>query len=113
MNFAKTSFGNTSVQRAASGVIVMLALAVSLANAQDASSPAPVMRESLTDAWWTGPMLANSAGTLPRGHFLIEPYFYDVAGTNSNSYGSLTYMLYGVSGQVYCRDRSYRRIQIQ
>ena len=97
MNLAKTSFGGAFVQRAVSGVIAMLALAVPIANAQDVASSAPVMRESLADAWWTGPMLANSAGTLPQGHFLIEPYFYDVAGTNSNSYGSLTYMLYGVT----------------
>jgi hypothetical protein len=54
-------------------------------------------------------MLANSAATLPRGHFLIEPYLYDVRSsahfdhdrtrqrtTRSDSYGSLTYMLYGV-----------------
>ncbi len=35
-------------------------------------------RQSLEDAWWTGPMLAPSAATLPRGHLLIEPYLYDV-----------------------------------
>ncbi len=78
-------------------MLLVLAITASVANAQDAASPAPVLRESLTDAWWTGPMLANSAGTLPQGHFLIEPYFYDVTGTNSNSYGSLTYMLYGMT----------------
>ena len=35
-------------------------------------------RQSLDDAWWTGPLLAPAAGTLPRGHWLVEPYFYDV-----------------------------------
>lgn len=58
-------------------------------------------------------MLANSAATLPRGHFLIEPYLYDVRSSahydhngtrqraaRSDSYGSLTYMLYGVVDRV-------------
>jgi hypothetical protein len=70
-------------------------------------------RQSLGDAWWTGPMLANSASTLPRGHYLIEPYLYDVRtngafdrdgnrhGTKrSHGYGSLTYMTYGVTDTV-------------
>src|SRR5690348_18424552 len=54
-------------------------------------------RQSVDDAWWTGPMLANSAATLPRGHFLIEPYLYDVSSSQADGFGSLTYMLYGVS----------------
>lgn len=71
-----------------------------------------VDRQSLDDAWWTGPMLAPSAATLPRGHFLIEPYLYDVTvqgrydskGTRrgasfSNGFGSLTYILYGVANK--------------
>lgn len=69
-------------------------------------------RQSLDDAWWTGPMLAPSAATLPQGHFLIEPYLYDVTvqghydwkGTRrgapySNGFGSLTYILYGVANK--------------
>lgn len=52
------------------------------------------------DAWWTGPMLANSAGTLPRGHVLAEPYFYDVASGRSNSYGTRSYLLYGASNRL-------------
>src|SRR5690348_12820939 len=61
--------------------------------AADASPP----RQSVDDAWWTGPMLANSAATLPRGHFLVEPYLYDASSSQADGYGSLTYMLYGVS----------------
>jgi hypothetical protein len=55
-------------------------------------------RQSLTDAWWTGPMLANSAATLPRGHFLAEPYVYDVIGAagNTNGFGSRSYLEYGL-----------------
>ena len=35
-------------------------------------------QESLDDAWWTGPLLAPDAGTLPQGHWLMEPYVYDL-----------------------------------
>ena len=55
-------------------------------------------------------MLAPSASTLPRGHFLIEPYLYDVtvqgqydhngvrrSAAHSNGLGSLTYALYGLA----------------
>jgi hypothetical protein len=58
-------------------------------------------------------MLAPSAATLPRGHFLIEPYVYDVveqgrydhdgvrrSAPHSNGFGSLTYMLYGLADRV-------------
>jgi hypothetical protein len=54
-------------------------------------------RESLNDAWWTGPILAASGATLPRGHSLIEPYFYDVRGKHSNSFGTSSYVLYGLA----------------
>lgn len=72
------------------------ALAPSAAPAQDAPAP----RQSLDDAWWTGPMLANSAATLPQGHFLVEPYLYDVSSHGVDGYGSLTYMLYGVTDRL-------------
>jgi len=74
---------------------------------------APVAgRQPLDDAWWTGPMLAPSANTLPRGHVLLEPYLYDVSmqgfynssGTrvsapHANGFGSLTYMNYGLANR--------------
>jgi hypothetical protein len=53
-------------------------------------------KEAMGDAWWTGPMLAASAGTLPPGHILIEPYFYDVVSTHTNGYGSRAYIVYGL-----------------
>jgi hypothetical protein len=56
-------------------------------------------RQSLSDAWWTGPMLAPSAGTLPRGDILIEPYFYDISASHSNTFGSLSYFLYGLANR--------------
>ena len=52
------------------------------------------------DAWFTGPMLANSASTLPRGHVLIEPYLYDVMVSGRHSFGSLTYILYGLTDEL-------------
>ncbi len=62
--------------------------------------PSAPVRQLLTDAWWTGPMLAASPATLPRGHILIEPYFYDVIGAHSNGFGSLTYALYGLTNEL-------------
>ena len=35
-------------------------------------------RQTMDEAWWTGPLLAASASTLPQGHFLVEPYLFDV-----------------------------------
>lgn len=63
-----------------------------------AASPAS-NKQSMDDAWWTGPLLANSAGTLPQGHFLVEPYLYDISSAHSHSYGSRTYLLYGLANR--------------
>ena len=63
------------------------------------TSPSPTP-QPLADAWWTGPMLAASAGTLPRGHVLVEPYLYNVMTPHGNEYGSLTYLLYGVTDRL-------------
>jgi len=70
-------------------------------------------QQSRDDAWWTGPMLAPSAATLPQGHMLIEPYVFDVIsdgrfdahGTHRSApaehdVGSLSYILYGLSDAV-------------
>jgi len=76
-------------------------LLVGMAIAQQASpAPSSVARQSLEDAWWTGPLLANSANTLPRGHFLVETYVYDVIGPHSHALGSRTYAEYGVVDQL-------------
>jgi hypothetical protein len=70
-------------------------------------------RQSRDDAWWTGPLLAASAGTLAPGHFLIEPYVFDViprghydndgrrhSGPHANNFGSQSYVLYGLTDRV-------------
>ena len=66
-------------------------------------------RQSLDDAWWTGPLLAAGAAALPKGHVLFEPYFFDVdtyARFDSSGnrrdigdrhyLGSQSYLLYGL-----------------
>lgn len=82
-----------------------LFLAAGQANAQETTSisSSPVLHvdhQSMDDAWWTGPMLAPSAATLPTGHFLVEPYFYDVSTSGSNTFGSLSYILYGLRNKL-------------
>jgi hypothetical protein len=91
-----------------------VALAASSTNghAEEAGGSAPeeTQRQSLEDAWWTGPIVAAGAGTLPQGHALVEPYLFDVIryarfdrdgkkrdASRVHGYGSLTYMLYGVT----------------
>lgn len=76
---------------------------------EDAASP----RQSTDDAWWTGPLLAASASTLPQGHALVEPYLYDSvtygrfsrSGTlgsapRESAVGSLAYLLYGLTDAI-------------
>jgi hypothetical protein len=87
-------------RRAILGALVVLAMTAGLARAQEASQPSSVVRQSLDDAWWTGPMLAPNATTLPRGHLLIEPYLYDVISAHTNGLGSLTYVNYGLVDRV-------------
>ena len=92
-----------------SKALAVLALMFGLVGTQVASAQNVSDRQSLDDAWWTGPMLAPSAATLPRGHFLVEPYLYDViqqgqydrngvkrGAPESNGFGSLTYINYGL-----------------
>jgi len=52
------------------------------------------------EAWWTGPMLASSGNTLPRGHVLAEPYLFDQRGKGGDYAGSLTYLLYGATDRL-------------
>jgi hypothetical protein len=88
-------------------LVVLLALPAARATAAT-SDDSP--RQAYNDAWWTGPLLASGASALPRGHYLIEPYLYDVmvrgfydsAGTKhaierEDDLRSLTYLLYGLN----------------
>lgn len=73
------------------------------------SQTAVVPQQSLDDAWWTGPLLAPSAGTLPQGHWLLEPYVFglmtygrfDRNGTlhstgAAHEFGNQSYVEYGL-----------------
>jgi hypothetical protein len=77
----------------------LLALVAPLAMAQDADTAA-LQRQSRDDAWWTGPMLANSAETLSPGHMLAEPYVYDAMSHKTDAFGSRAYVLYGVTDDL-------------
>src|ERR1700733_13531675 len=70
-------------------------------------------QESRADAWWTGPMLAASAASLPPGHWLGGPDAFDIisdghfdsdghrhAGPYEHDLGSLTYVLYGATDRL-------------
>jgi hypothetical protein len=56
--------------------------------------------QAIGDAWWTGPMLAASPGSLPPGHILLEPYFFDVKSAHNHGFGSLTYALIGLVPKI-------------
>lgn len=61
------------------------------------AAPEDAYLQSRQDAWWTGPMMANSPETGSPGTVLAEPYLYDVHTPNANSYGSRTYLVYGLA----------------
>jgi hypothetical protein len=85
------------------------ASAVSGATSQSGASP----QEGMDEAWWTGPLLAPNAATLPQGHWLIEPYVYDSMtygrfdrnGTlhstgAAHDFGSQSYIEYGLTDRI-------------
>ena len=88
---------------------MLCALGIGTSALAMASSDSGVSPQSMDEAWWTGPLLAPSAATLPRGHWLVEPYLYDSmsygrfdrdrrlrsAGA-AHGLGSLTYIEYGL-----------------
>ncbi len=94
-----------------SSVIGCVVCALAAAGPAAAESvDADASRQSLDDAWWTGPLLAANASTLPQGHFLIEPYVFDALpygrfdshgvvrdASHANDFGSQSYVNYGVT----------------
>ncbi len=88
--------------------ITVCALVFARTGIASASTP-DAYRQSRDDAWWTGPILAAGANTLPPGHVLVEPYVFDVTNRGRfdadgnrhssaprHSFGSLTYINYGL-----------------
>jgi hypothetical protein len=98
------------IKAARASLCLLLAIAASAqVAAQDDPPASDTYRQSREDAWWTGPILAAGANTLPKGHTLIEPYVFDSISRGRydddgkrqdtprrHSHGSLTYMLYGL-----------------
>ncbi len=87
-------------------------LAGGWAAAQDGAGES-ASRQSLEDAWWTGPLLAANASTLPPGHLYLEPYLFDSlpyahfdaaghahATPHANEFGSLSYVNYGLADRL-------------
>ena len=100
-----------TVLRISSICLGMLLSGASVAE-KPAQSDAPT-RQARDDAWWTGPVVAAGAGTLPQGRFLVEPYVYDAVsyghfdgnGTSrsaphNENFGSQTYLLYGLVDRI-------------
>ena len=91
----------TEVVRRLQACLRLCGLVVALLPARSfAQSVAGSGRQSLSDAWWTGPIAAAGAGTLPPGHLLFEPYFYDVRSGHSHSLGSSAFVVYGVADRI-------------
>ena len=93
---------------ALAGALVLTVTARATAQSNDCDD-----RHPMGDAWFTGPMLANSAAVLPRGHALLETYLYDstVQGVfdrkgvrhsapSSNGYGTISYLVYAVTDKL-------------
>ena len=79
--------------------------------AADASPEPP--RQAMSDAWWTGPLLAPNGSSFPAGHWLVEPYVFDVItnghfdangtrqpGPREHDLGSLTYIIYSLTDRL-------------
>jgi hypothetical protein len=61
------------------------------------STRADQFREAMTDARWTGPLLASNAETLPQGHFYTEPYFFDGISGGDHHPGTSGFYQYGLT----------------
>jgi hypothetical protein len=122
-NNSNSGFNSVCIKRLSlAGLAATLVLGVRNAQAEDESvtagtvpvvgtaAPPDAVDESPDDAWWTGPLLASTAATLPQGHLYFEPYLYDnlpyarFDGTghshavpHENNFGSQTYISYGAT----------------
>lgn len=100
---------NQTMPTIAFGALLIMESLSAVADEGRATTPS-APQQALDDAWWTGPIIAAGAGTLPKGHALVEPYLFDVirygrydndgdeqSADRAHSYGNLTYILYGVT----------------
>lgn len=97
----------------AQGIFQVLAISFVLISARELHALGPCSADTSREAWWTGPIAAPSAATLPRGHVLIEPYIYDTrirgaydnsgnldTSSRGNNVGTLVYTLYGIADRL-------------
>jgi Putative MetA-pathway of phenol degradation len=97
--------------RVAAGFLMLCAHG-RLASAEPAQTIA-AGRQSVDDAWWTGPLLASPGAAMPRGHLVIETYLfdaivqahYDNSGRRSgvprtDGFASQTYFFYGLTDTI-------------
>ena len=84
------------------GALAALACAMApVARATETTDPdaaiAERYRAALNGARWVGSMLSSNAGTLPKGHFYTEPYFFDVITGGVHYPGSSGFYQYGLA----------------
>ena len=77
---------------------VAAALICSIPAGAHAQSYAERLDVAMKEARWTGPLLASTAETLPRGHFYTEPYFFDRISGGRHNPGSSGFYQYGLAG---------------
>ena len=77
---------------AGAGALALLASSSAKAESADAEQMSAAMKA----ARWTGPMLASTAETLPKGHLYTEPYFFDVIVHGDHHPGSSGFYQYGL-----------------
>ena len=52
---------------------------------------------AMKEARWTGPLLASTAETLPKGHFYTEPYIFDGISGGEHHPGTSGFYQYGLT----------------
>jgi len=77
-----------------------LSIAAGVSAAAQHPGGATSFRESLNNAWWTGPLYAISPETLSRGHYLIEPYVFSVFSNGARQHVSSNYIYYGLKDNL-------------
>lgn len=73
----------------------LFACSASIASNAEAGLPER-LDAAMKSARWTGPMLASTADTLPKGHFYTEPYFFDAISRGDHHPGSSGFYQYGL-----------------
>jgi hypothetical protein len=85
--------------------LLLAAVAASFASMPSSAHAAGINGPAEAERWqaamdaarWTGPLLASTAETLPRGHFYTEPYFFDGISGGDHNPGSSGFYQYGIA----------------